>query len=65
MSFSKPQRIPQPEHDGVDSDDDRRRYQRRQNKERRELIRFNLNHVKRRSGQDRRVMAGKQNGSGN
>jgi len=64
MSFSEPQRVQQPEHGCVDGDDDRRRYQRRQNKERRELIRFDLNHVKRRSGQDRRVIPGKQNGTG-
>lgn len=36
-------------------DDDRRRYQRRQIKDRRELIRFDLNHAKRRSGNDRRA----------
>lgn len=55
-SQSESQHVLDPDYGFYNGDDDRRRYQRRQIKERRELIRFDLNHIKRRSGQDRRRM---------
>ncbi|MCB2426837.1 hypothetical protein [Methylophaga pinxianii] len=61
MSQTDPQYIQDPQSCSFHGDDDRRRYQRRQNMERRQLIRFDLSHVKRRSGQDRRVLSGNLN----
>jgi hypothetical protein len=55
-SQSESRRVQDPDYGFYNGDDDRRRYQRRQLTERRELIRFDLNHIKRRSGQERRVM---------
>jgi len=60
MSQSEQQRVQAPEYELCDGDDDRRRYQRRQSLERRESIRFDLSHVKRRSGHDRRLWPTKQ-----
>lgn len=60
MSKTEQQRVQDPEYGQFDGDDDRRRYKRRQGLERRELIRFDLSHVKRRSGKDRRSPPGKQ-----
>ncbi len=42
--------------DQFDADNDRRRYKRWHGSDRRELIRFNLSHTKRRSGTDRRLL---------
>lgn len=55
-SQSESHRVQDPDYGFYNGDNDRRRYQRRQLKERRELIRFDLNHSKRRSGHDRRMM---------
>jgi hypothetical protein len=55
MSQSETQRMPNPEYGQYDGDDDRRRYHRRQDTERRQLIRFDLSHANRRSGRDRRM----------
>lgn len=49
-----------PEYGQFYGDDDRRRYQRRQSLTRREQIRFDLIHVLRRSGHDRRLLTGHQ-----
>tara|TARA_R110000823_G_scaffold298688_1_gene419110 strand:- start:165 stop:380 length:216 start_codon:yes stop_codon:yes gene_type:complete len=60
MIKTEQQRVQDPEYGQIDGDDDRRRYQRRQGLDRRELIRFDLSHVKRRSGRDRRLVPGNQ-----
>lgn len=60
MSKTEQQRVQDPEYGQIDGDDDRRRYHRRQGLDRRELIRFDLSHVKRRSGRDRRLVPGNQ-----
>ncbi|WP_176718910.1 hypothetical protein [Methylophaga muralis] len=49
-----------PEYGHLWGDDDRRRYQRRQGLTRREQIRFDLRHVLRRSGHDRRLLTSDQ-----
>lgn len=60
MSQFEQQRVQDPEYGQFDGDNDRRRYHRRQAVERRELIRFDLSHIKRRSGRDRRLLPYKQ-----
>ncbi|HAO24156.1 MULTISPECIES: hypothetical protein [unclassified Methylophaga] len=60
MSQSEQQCVQDPGFGQYDGDDDRRRYQRRQGIERRQLIRFDLTHIKRRSGRDRRLLPTKQ-----
>lgn len=54
MSQPEAQRPQQTQQVQYDGDDDRRRYHRRQIRERRQLIRFDLRHANRRSGRDRR-----------
>ena len=59
MSRTEQQYVLDPEYGQFYGDDDRR-YQRRQLQTRREQIRFDLSHVLRRSGRDRRLVPGNQ-----
>lgn len=54
MNQPEKQRLQETQQVQYDGDDDRRRYHRRQGRERRQLIRFDLRHANRRSGCDRR-----------